>query len=54
VHAPDQLYVDELELLLFRFADPDGETLARRLLAADPDFTASLVARLVREPIVLH
>ncbi len=52
--APDQHHFDELELLLFRYADPDGETLARKLLAADPDFTAYLVARLVREPVPLH
>jgi len=43
----------ELELLVFG-ATVEDETLARKFLAADAGFNAHLVARLAREPIVLH
>jgi hypothetical protein len=43
----------DLELLVFGGTLED-ESLVRRFLAADEAFTAHVVARLVREPVVLH
>jgi len=43
----------ELELLVFGSSLED-ETLAQKFLAADAGFNAHLVARLAREPVVLH
>jgi hypothetical protein len=42
----------ELDLLLFGVRDDDA--LIGKLLAADPDFAAYLLARLVRSPLRLH
>jgi hypothetical protein len=43
----------ELELLVFGTTLED-ESLVQRFLAADASFTAHVIARLAREPIVLH
>ena len=43
----------ELELLVFGRTS-DDESLVQRFLAADGTFTAHLVARLAREPVILH
>jgi hypothetical protein len=44
----------DLELLVFGGTKEDDDSLLRRFLAADPAFNAHLVARLAREPVVLH
>jgi hypothetical protein len=55
----DQTYVEladslaDLELLVFGSRSND-ESLVQKFLAADAAFTAHLVARLAREPVVLH
>jgi hypothetical protein len=43
----------ELELLVFG-SSGDDESLVRKFLSADEAFNAHLVARLAREPVVLH
>jgi hypothetical protein len=43
----------DLELLVFGSTLED-EGLVRRFLAADAGFNAHVVARLVREPVLLH
>jgi hypothetical protein len=43
----------DLEVLVFGSTLED-ESLAQKFLAADVDFNAHLVARLAREPIILH
>jgi hypothetical protein len=57
VEAGPQIHVTEaladFELLVFGSTLED-EDLARKLLAADASFNAHLVARLAREPIILH
>jgi hypothetical protein len=44
----------ELELLVFGATKEDDDSLAQRFLAADATFNAHVVARLAREPVVLH
>lgn len=43
----------ELELLVFG-TSCDDESLIRKFLSADEAFNAHVVARLAREPVVLH
>ena len=43
----------DLELLVFGNTN-DDDSLVEKFLAADATFTAHLVARLAREPVVLH
>jgi hypothetical protein len=43
----------DLELLVFG-STSDDDSLAQKFLAADATFTAHVVARLAREPVVLH
>ena len=43
----------DLELLVFGNTSDDGSLVAK-LLAADASFTAHVVARLAREPVILH
>ena len=43
----------ELELLVFG-STSDDDSLAQKFLAADATFTAHVVARLARDPVVLH
>jgi hypothetical protein len=43
----------DLELLFFGGTSDDG-SLVVRFLAADTAFNAHVVARLIREPVVLH
>jgi hypothetical protein len=43
----------DLELVVFGSTLED-KSLVRKFLAADADFNAHLVARLAREPVVLH
>ena len=55
--AQAQAYLAEsladLELLVFGNTN-DDDSLVEKFLAADATFTAHLVARLAREPVVLH
>jgi hypothetical protein len=44
----------DLELLVFGGTKDDDDELVQRFLAADASFTAHLIARLAREPVVLH
>jgi hypothetical protein len=44
----------ELELLLFGAARDADDALGRKLLAAAEPLTAYVLARLAREPVVLH
>ncbi len=43
----------EFELLVFGRSDLD-DVLGRKLVWAEEDFTAHLMARLARDPVVLH
>ncbi len=43
----------DLELLVFG-STTDDDSLVQKFLAADATFTAHVVARLAREPVVLH
>jgi hypothetical protein len=43
----------DLELLVFG-STKDDDSLGQKFLAADATFTAYVVARLAREPVVLH
>jgi hypothetical protein len=44
----------DLELLVFGSTKHDDDTLVQRFLAADATFNSYVVARLAREPVVLH
>jgi hypothetical protein len=43
----------DLELLVFGCTS-DDDSLVQKFLAADAAFTAYVVARLAREPVILH